>query len=516
MERSFLMRSINSFRNTFVSMIMSVVSVLTTFIIQKVILSTLGEEYLGLNGLFGNIISMLAIAELGFGSAIIYSMYKPIAQNDKEQIKSLLAFYKKVYRGVAGIVLGIGICIIPFLNLIIGTNSIENSIVLIYILFIVDAIASYLLSYKRSVLYASQRTYFINLVHIAYLILMNTAQVIVLIHTKNYLLYLLIRIGFRILENLVITMIANKVYPFILEKNVEPISSNLKDSIKQKIKGLAFHRIGSAAINGTDNIIVTHFLSVAVNGLFSNYVTLVSGLSVLLSQAFDTLTSSVGNLLLENDKEKTYEVYQSLYLFAFWIYSFAAIGLVSLAEQVITVWVGEKYLLSFVTLIILCINFYFVGMKKVFTVFKEAAGIFYEDRYITMIEAILNIIFSIILVKFIGIPGVVLGTILSSFVQYLYTYPILVNRKLFNETYIHYLKSQLLHLCLFFAVFALTIWLVQLVTLTNIWTNMLLRLIIVLVVPNVIYLIIFHQTRAFKYYLALLKIIKENIIKKKS
>lgn len=214
------MRSLNSVKNAVVSILMSVTTMLIGLVTQKIFINILGTEYLGLNGLLNNILSMLAIAELGIGSAIIYSLYEPIANNNKEKIKTLIQFYKKSYRIIAGIVLIIGICIIPFLNIIVGENNIQENIVLIYLLFLTDTVVSYLLTYKRSILYASQKTYIVNIVHILYLILMNTIQILVLISTRNYIFYLIIKIIFRILENIVITVIANKMYPYIKEKNI--------------------------------------------------------------------------------------------------------------------------------------------------------------------------------------------------------------------------------------------------------------------------------------------------------
>ena len=188
------MRSQNSIKNTIVSMIMSIVTILIGLVTQKIFIKMLGTEYLGLNGLFTNILSMLAIAELGIGSAIIYSLYKPIAQNDKEKIKSLIEFYKKSYRAIALVVTIIGICVVPFLKIIVGETYIQENITFLYILFLFDTVVSYLLTYKRSVLYANQKTYIINIIHILYLLLMNTLQVIILITTKNYIMYLIIKI----------------------------------------------------------------------------------------------------------------------------------------------------------------------------------------------------------------------------------------------------------------------------------------------------------------------------------
>ena len=225
------MRTSNSIKNTIVSILMSAITILIGLITQKIFIEMLGTEYLGLNGLFTNILSMLAIAELGIGSAIIYSLYKPIAENNETKIKSLIEFYKKSYRIIAIIVLIIGLAVMPFLNIIVGETEIKENINILYLLFLFDTVASYLLTYKRSILYANQKTYIINIIHILYLILMNSLQIIMLIITKNYIIYLSIKIVFRILENVIITMIANRMYPYIKEKDIEPIDFETKKNI---------------------------------------------------------------------------------------------------------------------------------------------------------------------------------------------------------------------------------------------------------------------------------------------
>lgn len=508
------MRSLNSVKNTIVSVIMSVISVLITLVAQRIFLNILGAEYLGLNGVFGDILSVLAIAELGFASAITYSMYAPLKENNTEEVKSLMQFYKNVYRSIALIVTCVGMCFVPFLDFLVGETSINISLEFLYLLFLFDTVASYLLSYKRSILYANQQTYIINLIHIAYLILMNATQITLLFLTKNYILYLSSKIIFRILENVVITAVANKKYPYLKEKNIKPLSKEKKGEIKQKVHGLVFHKIGATGINGTDNLIISYFLGVAKVGLLANYTALVTGLNILITQVFNSLTASVGNLLLENDKEKSYGIYKSILLFNSWVFAFGSIGLVCLLEPVISIWFGSKYLLSFSLLIALCINFYISGMKKTFYLFKDAAGIFYEDRYIPIIEIIVNIISSIILLHFFDVTGVIIGTIVCHLIAFLYSYPKYVNKPLFGQKYMSYLKEQFKYLALYLATFTLCVVLMRFITFANIWMNIIVGFVIAIFIPNVIYLVTFYKTDEFKYYLNLLKVVKENLLKK--
>ena len=214
-------RTINTLKNSSVSLITNFISMAIGVLARWYFVKILGKEVLGLNGLFTNIISMLSIVELGFGSAITYNLYKPIANNNIEEIKSLMEFYKKCYHAVAIVIMIIGILLIPFLNSIVGENQLDLNIYFIYGLFILETASSYFLSYKRSILYANQENFIINLCHIGYLVLMNLTQVIFLIYTKNYYIYLIIKIFFRIMENIVINYYAHKKYTYLQDKKLK-------------------------------------------------------------------------------------------------------------------------------------------------------------------------------------------------------------------------------------------------------------------------------------------------------
>lgn len=493
------MRSQNSIKNTVVSILMSIITILIGLVTQKIFIKILGTEYLGINGLFTNILSMLAIAELGIGSAIIYSLYKPIAQNDKEKIKSLIGFYKKSYRIIALIVAIIGICVVPFLEKIVGQTDIQESITFLYLLFLFDTVVSYLLTYKRSILYASQKTYIINIVHILYLVLMNILQIVILVLTKNYIAYLVIKIIFRIIENVVITIIANKMYPYIKGKNVKEIDKQTKKSIILKVKGLIFHKIGSFVVLGSDNIIISTFLGVATVGLYSNYNTILQAVNNLFSQVFSSITASVGNLLVEKEKEKSYRIYKNMLFINSWMYNFSAIAILCLMEPFIKIWIGGQYLLSYGVLIILSINFYVQGMRKTSNTFKEAAGIFHEDRFVPIMESIINIVASIAFLKIWGLAGVFLGTVTSSLILFLYSYPVYVYKKLFNRTYWQFLKEHSKYLIISAICGIITVVITKNIKLNNNFIQLILNGIIVLIVPNLLQYLIFRKREEFEY-----------------
>ena len=499
------MRVKNSIKNTTAAIVSNILTILIGLIAQAVFIKILGTEYLGINGLFTNIISMLGIVELGIGSAIVYNLYKPIANRDKETIKSLMNFYKKAYHIIALVVFIIGISIIPFLSYFIGETIVDININLVYLLFIIDIVCSYLLTYKRSLLYADQKNYIINIIHMIYLVTLNISQLLLLYITKNYYLYLGIKIILRIIENVVITIIVNKKYSYLKEKNIKKLDKKIEKDIFQKIKALFFHKIGSFIVLGTDNLIISRYLGIVTVGLYSNYYMIINALNTLFNQAITALTPSVGNLLVEKNSNKNFEVFRKVRFINFWIATFTSVALLIIMNSFITIWIGEAYLLSNLVLITLVINFFMTMMRNSYSTFKEAAGIFHEDRYVPIIESFVNIVASIILLKYFGLAGVFMGTIISGLILWCYSYPRFVYKKLFCRSYLSYIKETISYIILFILILIISYKISNIYTFYNIWVQLLYNIIVSLIIPNIILLIIFYKNDNLKYYYRLFK-----------
>lgn len=499
------MRVKNSIKNTTAAIVSNILTILIGLVAQAVFIKILGTEYLGINGLFTNIISMLGIVELGIGSAIVYNLYKPIANRDKETIKSLMNFYKKAYHIIALVVFIIGISIIPFLSYFIGETIVDININLVYLLFIIDIVCSYLLTYKRSLLYADQKNYIINIIHMIYLVTLNISQLLLLYITKNYYLYLGIKIILRIIENVVITIIVNKKYSYLKEKNIKKLDKYLEKDIFQKVKALFFHKIGSFIVLGTDNLIISRYLGIITVGLYSNYYMIINALNTLFSQALTALTPSVGNLLVEKNSNKNFEVFRKVRFINFWIATFTSVALLIIMNSFITIWIGEAYLLSNLVLITLVINFFMTMMRNSYSTFKEAAGIFHEDRYVPIIESFVNIVASIILLKYFGLAGVFMGTIISGLILWCYSYPRFVYKKLFCRSYLSYIKETISYIILFILILIISYKISNIYTFYNIWVQLLYNIIVSLIIPNIILLIIFYKNDNLKYYYRLFK-----------
>lgn len=499
------MRTENSVKNSIAAVISNILVMLLGFVIQTIFVKVLGEEYLGINGLFANIISMLAIVELGIGPAIVSNLYKPLAQNDREQVRTIMAYYRKCYNIIGFLVLGIGVLIMPFLRFFVKT-SIEftnfGGIYLIFFLFVLDAGFSYFYSYKRSLIQADQKNRIINITHLICYSLMIIFQVLVLFLTGNYILFLVIKIFFRIAENLILSAIVDRDYPY-LKGPASVLKKEDRDSIFTKVKGLIYHKIGSYVVLGTDNLIISAFLGVGLVGLYSNYYLIINSLYTLYCQIFSALTASVGNLIVTESKESNFSIYKKVMFLNFWIYGFSAAALYCMMGPFVSVWLGEKFLLPNSVLIILIVNFYMLGMRSSIGTFKDAAGIFYEDRFIPILESLINIVASLILVPFLGMFGVFLGTFFSSLIVVFYSLPKFVFKKVFDKSiwvyyklYFKYVVISALGVVCTAAVYALVTYCFSLSGILA----LVIAALISLVIPNVLFALIFRRTEEFQYY----------------
>lgn len=437
-------------KNSLFAFIANSLAIVIGFIAQRIFVSTLGVEYLGLNGLFSNVISMFGVAELGLGSAVIYNLYKPIKTGDRKTIKALMQFYKKAYRYIAAFVSVAGLAFMPFLNFFVGETAISANIYLVFGLFIIDTVATYILSYRRSILYADQKNYLISLTHIGYLIGLNAAQILLLLLTKNYYLYLIVKIIANIIENWVIFAISKKRYPYLSGKATK-LPKAIKADVTTKVKALLLHKIGTFAVLGSDNLIISHFLGIVAVGLYSNYAIIINAISTVLCQTITALIPTVGHLLVEKDQAKNFAAFRRVRITTFLAAMFASLGLLCLATPFVTLWLGKEYTLALTVLLVLSINLFQNTMRFAFSTFKEAAGIYYEDRFVPLVESAVNIVASIILVQFLGLTGVFIGTILSSLVLWCFSYPKFVYKPLFGRSY----RQYALETGAYFAVFAI-------------------------------------------------------------
>lgn len=493
------MKNRKSLSNSLAAVVASMASILISFVAQRIFLHILNTEYLGLNGLFSNIISMLGIFELGIGSAITFSLYKPLAQDDKPTIKALMNFYKKAYRIIALVVFAVGVSITPFLNFFIKEVTIDVNIHIIYLMFVADVVLSYFLTYRRSILYADQKNYQISLVHIGYLILMNAFQLTILALTKNYYLYLSVKIMMRMMENLVIHFLVRQQYPYLDSLDNARLDKTVERDIFKKIKALIFHKIGTFIVLGSDNLIISKFIGLVEVGLYSNYYLIINATNQLVGQAITALTPTVGRKLATEKSENTYTAFRKTRFVGFVMACIISTGFLVASQPFVSLWIGEEYVLAPLVVAMLSFNMFQKLQRYAYGTFKEAAGIYHEDRFVPLVESLLNIIASIILLQFFGLAGVFMGTIISGLALWCYSYPKFVYRGLFKRSYLDYAKETLGYILVFLVCASISYSLTDSVAIDNQILQLCFNAVSSIVISVTTILIIFRNNDNLKY-----------------
>lgn len=498
-------RTHKSIINVIASVGTNAIILVTAFIVQKALVATMGADYNGINGLFGSIISMMSLADLGIGTAIIYHMYQPVAERNTVMINTLLHFYKKCYIAISGVVLAIGVVVALFLPILVGDVQIADSIYLIYVLFLADCLCSYFLAYKKSLLYADMMNYIPDTIYFVTYLVQNALQVYVLVAFHSFILFLIVKTMGKVVSNLLISVYISRKYPFTREKNVEPVPEEIKSDIVTKVKGLLCHKLGKMLVTGSDSIVITGVLGIGVMNLYTNYHLIIGGITALLSRIFETLTNSVGNFLLDSDRERNLVVYRKIDFLNFWCFGCVAAGMYAVLQPMVTLWLGEDFLFDKTVLFVLVVNFYMEGMRASVNTFKEAAGIFHEDRRIPLIEAAVNLAVSIVLAKLMGVAGVFLGTILSSFVVYFYSYPRYVCKPLFGMRYGQYVGQTTRHLLVLLVILGMTEACIRPMAGWNPWLQILAGGTAVVILFHAVLLLLYGRSEEMRYYVDLVK-----------
>jgi O-antigen/teichoic acid export membrane protein len=486
-----------------------------SFFSRTVFIHTLGLDYLGVNGLFTSILAMLTLAEAGIGSSIVYSLYKPVADNDKHTINALMQLYKKAYMVIALVVLLLGLGLMPFLHLFVKDTHVTH-LHLIYLIFLINTVAPYLFQHKISFLNVYQRGYIITGIYSISSILSMLLKIGILQFTQNYILYLIIDSVITLTNGVIIFFLVDRIYPFLKEKTKTVLDTVVKSGIIKNIKAILLQNVGNYLIFGTDNIIISSFISVAAVGLYSNYNMLIDICRTFINQIFQNIYHSVGNLVAKETQDKIYSVYKVYWLVNFWLYSFLSIFLYVIAEPFIKLWLGSSFIMGKTVLIVLVIVFYEKGMRNSITTVKTTSGIFHEDRYAPLCQAVINLGFSIWLVQYWGIVGVFLGTLLSALAVPLWTTPYLVYKKIFNKPLRMYYVTYCFYVCIGLGACLVTSLISSLIIPDNLFKLTLIGMIAV-IIPNFIYVAVFRKTEEFKYIWSiiqrLLGVLLEKIMK---
>lgn len=389
---------------------------------------------LGLNGLFANVISILCLADLGFGTAMAYSYYRPIAEDDKGKIAALNKFYGKVYLIIAAAVAVAGVAFVPILGWFVNLDEEIDHLYLYYAISVFNTVCSYLFAYKQSLINAHQQGYIIS----RYTAITSTAttvlQIAMIYITKNYIAYLLIGVASTIVNNLIISRKANELYPYIKQSHDE-LSKEDKKGIFGNMGSIFLYKLSSVLINSTDNLLISRMVSTVAVGDYSNYLTPINMLNGYANIAFYSFTASLGNMMVSDGKEKQFRVFKILQSLSAWFgivlcsCTFALIN-----DFIANVWLGEGYLTDNLTVCAICLNFLLSCLLYPIWIYREAAGMYLKTKYIMVITAVLNIVLSIVMGKWLGMSGILFASALSKLLTYIWYEPVILFRDHFDRS----------------------------------------------------------------------------------
>lgn len=470
------------------------------FVMRTMFIHYLGDTLNGVNGLYTNMLSVLSMAELGIGTALNYSLYKPVARGDVEKIKSYMQLYKKAYRIIGIVVAVLGIACSPFLPYIIKHSEgiPVRDLTLYYYIFLFNTVSTYFVSYKYSLINAEQKNYIqTNIITITKMITV-LLQMAVIITTGNFYAYLLTAAGVELMQKIFVSYYLNRRYPYLKEKDVKKLSKEETGEIVTKTKALMFHKIGDVARLQTDSMIISGFINTIISGFVDNYNMVLNSVANVVNIIFNSVLSSFGNLFATESRDKQYQIFKVYRFAACWIYGFSAIGFSMLLTPLIQLWLGEERTLAFSVVICILIDYYFKGDRIVLSNFKTAAGVFEQDKYLALIQGVVNLILSIVLVQKIGLVGIYIGTIVSGLIANV-TKPIIIYRVILDKPVREYFTDSVKYIILLFALFLL-LGSVKYVVMSSVTVvSFGLMFVIICVVFNGIFLLLFRKTEEFMY-----------------
>lgn len=476
------------------------------FVLRTIFIEHLGDTLNGVNDLYTGILSVLSMAELGVGTALNFSLYGPVARKDYEKIKSYMLLYKKAYR-IIGLAIGvIGLAISPFLPYLVkqpeGVGV--RDLTLYYFIFLFNTVSSYFVAYKYSLVNAEQNNYIqTNIITITKMVTVSL-QIVVIIFTGNFYLYLLTAAFVELMQKIFVSRYLNRRYPYLLDKDVQSLSKEETGEIVNKTKALVFHKVGDVARLQTDSMIISAFINVTLVGYVGNYNMILTSVANFVNIIFNSVLSGFGNLIATESREKQYRIFRVYRFFACWIYGFSAVGFFLLLTPFIVIWQGPEKVLAGSVVACILIDYYFKGDRIVLSNFKTAAGVFEQDKYLALIQGVVNLVISIVLVQKIGLVGIYIGTIVSGLIAN-FTKPFIIYKVCFDKRAGVYFTDSAKYLAVLAMILGLLTGLKGIIMRTVTIGSFAVMFVICCVAFNGLFLLVFGRTEEFGYIWEILR-----------
>ena len=430
-ESGYRLKSI--YKNTVFGTVNLILSLILNFLSRKLFLINIGIEYLSVNQIISNILVVLSFAETGISGAVLFYLYKPLAEKDENTICSVMRLYRNINWLLGICLFGVGTCLIPFLHNFINIDGVSiEYIIIIYLLYLFDSSFTYFYSYRNVVFFADQKAYVPSQISAVISLLRLIIQCGVIYFTQNYFCYLVVTIVLDLLNSIACYIVAAKYYPYLLNKKISPVLQKTKNSIIKSFKSLLVINLSNATISNTDNILIS-WISTIMVGYCANYISVTSALEVLMQNMYNSLIHSLGNYSINRSNQENLEMFHHVIYINHYIVSASTICVAILIDDFIKIIFGANYLLAPIITASIILKYYWRLANFPLRVYRDSNGLFRQTQYIMVLDAIANILFSIVLGKLIGVAGVYYGTVLSDLVTFFFFGSKVVYQTLFNK-----------------------------------------------------------------------------------
>lgn len=491
-------RTKNATRNIIFGVILKAYQIAVPFLMRTAMIYLMGVQYLGLNSLFTSILQVLNLAELGVGSAMIYSMYKPIAEDDNATICALMKLYRTYYRVIGLVIAVIGCLLTPFIPTLIS-GDIPNglNIYILYLLNLGATVLSYwLYAYKNSILQAHQRTDVVSKVTLVTSTIQYALQLLVLWAFKNYYYYVIVMLVTQAVTNIATAVVADKLYPQFKPKGALPKHDVQK--INRRIRDLFTSKIGGIIVNSADTIVISAFLGLTALAVYQNYYFILTSIIGFITIVFSAVTAGIGNSLVVETKEKNFKDLNVFTFIICWISGFCSCCFLNLYQPFMELWVGKDLMLNFSVVVCFVIYFYVCEVNQLLNTYKDAGGIWHEDRFRPLVTAIANLGMNLVMVQFWGLYGIILSTVLSMlFVGMPWLFHNLFTTMFEKKDMGKYLASLAFYVSISIIACITSVVVCEFIN-SGLLVTLIIRFIICLIVPNAIFLIVYVRKREFK------------------
>lgn len=487
----------SSARNATTAAVTSIVMGVVSFIERMVFNQCFISDYLGFYSLFKNIISIIAVAELGLSTAIAYSLYAPLAEDNFEEVNVIMHLFQKVYRIMGTIILAAGLAVTPFMRYFVRTEVDISYVQICFVIFLLGTVSEYFFYYKSIIFSASQREYVNTLLTNICWTMMYAIQIAASILTHSFLVYSLLILTFTLIRCTVVNILARKKFPFLSKKPTRKIANESRDKILSNVKGLIADRLGGVLINSSDSLLISAMIGSSILGLYSNYQMITKGILGFTRILPNAITASLGNMGAVEDSNSMEDGYKAIDLSFYLIYGVLAIVLFNIINPIIQLFFGASRVLPFTTALIMSVLFYIQNIKSLYYTYKSSLGLYWYDRFRPLISGATNLIVSIILAKILGLDGILLGTIISYVVIDLWVEPMIIFHHGFHKSSHRYIAATMMRLAFVTGMMLATWQLTDLITVSGIF-GIIAKLVLSLVITVAVFALIYCRNKYVK------------------